>query len=209
MLNNIMVRNKQNHNDSSVIINDNEVTDYQVIANKFNEYFSTVAEKLMEKIPYTNQNPLKYLENQPKSSLFLSATSPWEIKKMLNEIPSKYSSGWDDIPSVVVKKSPDHVLVARVSNRTWTRTVNLNEPFHFGEPEPNLNQQNFTSVNPNQTWTLKIVLKWTQTEHEPLTKVRIYFSISGCRWGWYSHNKSSGDHQQDQQFLLFFSGRNE
>ena len=83
MLNNIMSRNKQNHNNSSVIISDNEVTDYQLIANKFNEYFSTVAEKLMEKIPHTNQNPLKYLENQPKSSLFLSATSPWKIKKYL------------------------------------------------------------------------------------------------------------------------------
>ena len=35
----------------------------------------------MEKIPHTNQNPLKYLENQPKLSLFLSATSSWEIKK--------------------------------------------------------------------------------------------------------------------------------
>ena len=96
-------------------------------------------------------------------------------------------------------------ITSRVSNRTWTRTVNPNEPFHFGEPEPNLNQQNFTSVNLNQTWTLKIVLKWTQTEPEPLTKVGIYFSISGCRWRWYTHNKSSsGDHQQDQQFLLFF-----
>ena len=94
---------------------------------------------------------------------------------------------------------------SRVSNQTWTRTVNPNEPFHFGEPEPNLNQQNFTSGNLNQTWTLKIVLKWTQTEPEPLTKVRIYFSISRCRWRWYTHNKSSGDHQQDQQFLLFFS----
>ena len=72
----------------------------------------------------------------------------------------------------------------------WTRT----------EPEP----AKFTSVNLNQTWTLKIVLKWTQTELEPLTKVRTYFSIFGCRWGWYTHNKSSGDHQQDQQFLLFF-----
>ena len=61
---------------------------------------------------------------------------------------------------------------------TWTRTVNPNELFHFGEPKPNLNQQNFTSVNLNQTWTFKIVLKWTQTEPEPLTKVRIYFSIS-------------------------------
>ena len=91
----------------------------------------------------------------------------------------------------------------RVSNRTWTQTVNPNEPFHFGEPKPNLNQQNFTSVNLNQTWTLKIVLKWTQTEPEPLTRVRIYFSISGCRWRWYTHNKSSGDYQQDQQFLLF------
>ena len=57
-------------------INDNEVTDYQLFANKFNEYFSTVAEKLMEKISHTNQNPLKYLKKQPKSFLVLSATSP-------------------------------------------------------------------------------------------------------------------------------------
>ena len=72
----------------------------------------------------------------------------------------------------------------------------------------------FILVNPNRTWTskillqwtwtLKIVLQWTQTEPEPLTKVRIYFSISGCHWRWYTHNKSSGDHQQDQQFLFFF-----
>ena len=97
-----------------------------------------------------------------------------------------------------LQKKKKNGLRSRVSNRTWTRTVNPNEPFHFGEPEPNLNQQNFTSANLNQTWTLKIVLKWTQTEPEPLTKVRIYFSISGCRWRWYTHNKSSGDHQQDQ-----------
>ena len=43
-----------------------------------------------------------------------------------------------------------------------------------------------------------------RTEPEPLTKVIIYFSISGCRWRWYTYNKSSGDHQQDQQSLLFF-----
>ena len=102
------------------------------------------------------------------------------------------------------EKKRNFDIKTRVSNRTWTRTVNPNEPFHFGEPEPNLNQQNFTSVNLNQTWTLKIVLQWTQTEPEPLTKVRIYFSISGCRWRWCTYNKSSGDHQQDQQFLLFF-----
>ena len=35
--------------------------------------------------------------------------------------------------------------ISRVSNRT----VNPNEQFHVGEPEPNLNQQNFTSVNLN------------------------------------------------------------
>ena len=60
---------------------------------------------------------------------------------------------------------PTRVHLSRVSNRTWTRTVNPNEPFHFGEPEPNLNQQTFTSVNlnpqncaqlnPNRTWTPK------------------------------------------------------
>ena len=55
-----MGQNKKNYDDSSLIINDNEVSDYQLNANKFNEYFSTVAEKLMETIFHTNQNPLKY-----------------------------------------------------------------------------------------------------------------------------------------------------
>ena len=36
---------------------------------------------------------------------------------------------------------------SRVSNRTWTRTVNPNEPFHFGEPEPNLNQADKFSLS--------------------------------------------------------------
>ena len=45
----------------------------------------------------------------------------------------------------------------------------------FGEPKPNLNQQNFTSVNLNQTWTFKIVLKWTQTEPEPPNKSKNIF----------------------------------
>ena len=67
-------------------------------------------------------------------------------------------------------------LLTRVSkpNLNPNRKTRMNR-FIFGAPEPNLNQQNFTSVNLNQTWTLKIVLKWTQTEPEPLTKVRIFF----------------------------------
>ena len=75
-----------------------------------------------------------------------------------------------------------------VSNRTWT--VNPNEPFHFGEPELNLNQQNFTSVNLNQTWT-------------PNKSKNIFFHIQMPLALIHAY-KSSGDHQQDQQFLLFF-----
>ena len=60
---------------------------------------------------------------------------------------------------MTVKPNTVPIVKIRVSNRTWTRTVNPNEPFHFGETEPNLNQQNITSVNLNQTWTLKIVLQ--------------------------------------------------
>ena len=92
-----------------------------------------------------------------------------------------------------------------MSNRTWTRTVNPNEPFHFGEPEPNLNQQNFTSVNLNQIWTLKIVLKWTQTEPEPLTKVRIYYAAgAGIRT-----KRAVVIINRISNFYFFFSGRNE
>ena len=72
---------------------------------------------------------------------------------------SPLASSFSSAFSHQILKVTDSFVKNRVSNRTWTRTVNPNEPFHFGEPEPNLNQQNFTSVNLNQTWTLKIVLK--------------------------------------------------
>ena len=63
-----------------------------------------------------------------------------------------------------------------------TRTVNPNEPFHFGEPEPNLNQQNFTSVNLNQTRTSKMVLKRTRTKPEPLKYFKQELNLNPNRY---------------------------
>ena len=56
------------------------------------------------------------------------------FEKIVNAIPLKFSS-----------------KALRASKQGVEPNLNPNEPFHFGETEPNLNQQNFASVNLNQT----------------------------------------------------------
>jgi len=59
-------RSKQSKNDNPLIINGIETTNHQLIANNLNTYFSSVAEKVSEHIPQTNQNPLHYIKHQPR-----------------------------------------------------------------------------------------------------------------------------------------------
>ena len=71
----------------------------------------------------------------------------WKFWYGIWKIP--YQNGMEDNLSYF------HTNSVRVHNQgvepNLNPIVNPNEPFHFGEPEPNLNQQNFTLVNPNQT----------------------------------------------------------
>ena len=44
--------------------------------------------------------------------MFVWPTSPFEIKDIIKELKPKLSAGLDEIPSKVIKSSPDIVLVA-------------------------------------------------------------------------------------------------
>ena len=48
-----------------------ELTDSLDIANHFNDYFVSVAEKLVKKVPKTNNNPLIYLGLTLSDSFYL------------------------------------------------------------------------------------------------------------------------------------------
>ena len=94
-------------------IDGKDINDDLEIANEFNNYFSNVANNLVNKIPTSSSRRKywEYLRNRNKNNLKFNATNPSEVLKLINNFSSKMSSGWDDIPQKIVKKSPINIII--------------------------------------------------------------------------------------------------
>ena len=65
------------------------ISDPLKVANKFNDYYLNVADKLCEKIPKRNNKFQDYLKNPNKNKLTLKETTPDEIYKVINNLDGK------------------------------------------------------------------------------------------------------------------------
>ena len=82
-------------------INNAHVTDCQIIANEFNNFFVSIGPQLASNI-YSSVNPLLYVRNVV-NSIVIPTITPAEIRTII--LSTKNSSpGWDDIPASVAKK---------------------------------------------------------------------------------------------------------
>ena len=92
----------------------NEVRVYQgpKIANHFAQYFSSVGKKFAEKIPKPTKDISDYLTSirQNELSLFLSPCNSTEIEKLIDGLPNKTSSGYDNISNILLKKMKTELL---------------------------------------------------------------------------------------------------
>ena len=78
---------------------DNGTTSNPVeIANVFNKYFSTIAEKTKSNIKYTHKHFSDYLNNRTAESFFLSPTSKEEVSDIISSLNSNKSVGPNSIP---------------------------------------------------------------------------------------------------------------
>ena len=82
------------------------------IANSFNNHFSTIANKLIEKLPSSPNKFTDYLPPPNSSSMFMSPTNIIEIKRLINQLKPKLSAGIDLIPPIVLRHLPENVLHA-------------------------------------------------------------------------------------------------
>ena len=96
----------------ALLINGENVVDEQEVANCFNKHFATVPQKLVDNLPKPTIHFSKNLKRSNTESLYLYATSPQEIKRIIMETKSKSSSGLDDIPSKLLKLLNEDVLIA-------------------------------------------------------------------------------------------------
>ena len=92
---------------------DNElISDDAEISNHFNTYFSTIVENLVKKIPWTAAKFADFLPQPTLNTIFFKPSSAEEIQSIITTMKPKSSCGIDDIPSKVIKFTPNNILKA-------------------------------------------------------------------------------------------------
>ena len=112
VLNNLMGRNLFKLQTTSLLHKNKTLTDNIEIANAFNEHFSNAAVKLAKNLPNSNSHFSNYLKSSNLSSIYLFPTSFLELKRLIAEIKPKLSTGFDQIPPVVLRYLSDDALHA-------------------------------------------------------------------------------------------------
>jgi len=80
-----------------------------VIANKFNSYFSNIGRDLARQIPTTNRSPSSYISENNPHSIFLRPVDQVEIEKIVQQLKNA-SAGFDGVRAKVIKATYHHYL---------------------------------------------------------------------------------------------------
>ena len=111
---NYLLGKSQTSKSNSFNINYNKklvhVNDPVEISNIFNDYFSNISSSLVKLLPSASTKFSDYLNSANPSSMFFFPTTPYEISLIISKTISKFSAGWDNIPSFVLKYLPSNFL---------------------------------------------------------------------------------------------------
>ena len=104
-INDILSKTKLQTKSTTVIV-ENGVThkDKEIIANKFNNFFTNIAQTLAREIKYDGNKNYKYYLNKRIDTVFTFQNIDEEtVRKTIQNLPSKNSCGLDGISSKLIK----------------------------------------------------------------------------------------------------------
>ena len=122
---------RKNNDKSCVIdcIQSGKLTHYKgnVIAEEFAKYFSTVGREFANRIPSSNTPIAKYIDKISPcgKSMFFSPTDHVEIMKLIESLPNKTSTGFDDVSNVLLKELKD--CICRPLSVIFNKSINNGE----------------------------------------------------------------------------------
>ena len=90
---------------TEIKVDNNLITDSNIMANKFNSFFWNVGPILANKIPKTHGDISDYMSGIFSKSMGIIDTNSDEIIRTVNLLKPSFSKGADDISSVVTIKS--------------------------------------------------------------------------------------------------------
>ena len=98
----ININSKTNNQPSSLIIDNKLITEPKEIAGNFNDYFSSIAEKLQGRIHHAGLDFSKYLTNKNEKNFFIKPTSKFEIISIINNFNCNKAVGPHSIPNEIL-----------------------------------------------------------------------------------------------------------
>ena len=86
--------------------------DCKRIAEEFGKHFATIGKTNAAKIPASKKDVSYYVNKitTVTNSLYLSPTNEKELEKLIQSLPNKNSSGYDNISNVLLKKISPEIL---------------------------------------------------------------------------------------------------
>ena len=102
-INDIIQKQKKRSQDFCLPINGKLTTNKKIIANCFNEYFTTVAQKLVDKMKPATKHCRDYLKTPNTKSFFIQPITPQEINDLIANIDETKANDSYDIPVKLVK----------------------------------------------------------------------------------------------------------
>ena len=86
----------------SLKLNNSITSEPSIVCDAFNDFYSTIAEKVRSKIPFTRHHFSKWLLNRNPNSFFTSPTSPAEVSEVLRSLNSHKASGPNSLSPQVI-----------------------------------------------------------------------------------------------------------
>ena len=102
-------KSKRNIDDVFLNENGNVITDQKKVSEKFNHFYTTIADKLVSKLGNSNNKYQDYLKNPNVHSLFLNEIEPDEVLRLLQKLNPNKSADYFGISPTFLKISAEHI----------------------------------------------------------------------------------------------------
>ena len=86
-----------------MLINGKFTSDSKIIANSFNQYFTSVVQKLVEKMTPSTKDFKDFLTNANLNSFFLDPLTPVEVNDIIANLDENKSSDSYNVPTKLIK----------------------------------------------------------------------------------------------------------
>ena len=103
-INNLLKKpTKKKTSNISLQIGNTMVNNQKTVANHFNQFFTGVAQNLVNRLGNTSKKFTDYLPNRQSNSLFINPVSEFEVSDQISSLDAKKSADAYDIPIKMAK----------------------------------------------------------------------------------------------------------